>query len=247
MSTTMNVEWDPGLEAYKGRDTTTYVAVAAATATACAQCRQPLSAQGPLSLSVHVTEGPDRDGTEYFTFDPEICHRSCREPSLMVTAKHGEPVEFTPHAARFLLEDRAAATTTAVLVFTYKPTMSFREPGGEMASALVTGLISQGFQLSMSADIGEILSGSGPVADSFTCRMTREGLLTLHAGGAIAFQERLDPADLDEAAWLGVAGNGTVLVVGGDNLTINDTNIYLAPAALLGTLVAGLVSVDVLP
>ncbi|UKA53925.1 hypothetical protein LFT45_19800 [Arthrobacter sp. FW305-BF8] len=65
MPITNNVAWDADLEAFKGRDTTSYVAVTAATATACAACRLALA-----------------PATQYFTFDAEICHRSCREPGL---------------------------------------------------------------------------------------------------------------------------------------------------------------------
>jgi hypothetical protein len=76
MPITSNVAWDPGLEAFKGRDTMSYVAATAATATACAACRLPLRADCLLSLTVDVTGGKDEDGTEYFTFDAEICHRN---------------------------------------------------------------------------------------------------------------------------------------------------------------------------
>src|ERR671927_124130 len=113
MPNTNNVDWDPGLEAYKGLATSSFVAAAAASATACASCREPLSAPDPLSLSVGVTGGTHRDGTEYFSFDAEICHRACREPTLTFTSGHSSPIEFTPQAARLILEDREAGTTTA--------------------------------------------------------------------------------------------------------------------------------------
>ncbi|APX04141.1 hypothetical protein [Arthrobacter sp. QXT-31] len=247
MPTTSNVEWDPGLAAYKGPDTTAYVSAAAAAATACASCRKPVSAQVPLSLAVDVTGATDEDGIEYFAFDAEICHRACREPSLTFTPGHTAPVEFTPRAARLVLEDRAVRTTTAGLVFTYLPMLSFREPGGELTSALVTALLSQGFQLAMSADVGEILRDSGQTADDFNGVVTAEGLLTLHAGEATMYREQLDLADPEDATWLDVARNGSLLVIGGDNLIFNGTgSLDLNTAALLGTLVAGKVAVSLL-
>ena len=238
-----NVEWDPGLESFKGRSTTTYAAAAAAAATECASCHMPITARTPLSLSVDVTGGTHRDGTEYFSFETQVCHRVCRPPALTFTAGHSSPVEFTPLAARLILQNRAAGTVTAILVFTYRPMLSFREPGGELTSALVTALLVKGFQLAMSADIGEILRDSGPTADDVGCPLTDEGLLTLHAGQATMYHEQLDPADPDDAAWLSAARNGRVLVIGGDNLIFNSAGPDLDTAAQLGTLAAGMVPV----
>jgi hypothetical protein len=243
MPTTNNVDWDQGLEAFKGRATTSYVELTAATATACASCHGPLSAQDPLSLSVEVTGGTHRDGTEYFSFEAEICHRTCREPSLTFSAGHSSPIEFTPQAARLILENRTAGTTTAALVFTYLPMLSFREPGGDLTSALVTALLFKGFQLAMSPDLGEILRDAGPAADDVGFVITAQGLLALRAGEATIYHEQLDAADPDDAAWLGVARNAPVLVIGGDNLTFTGTCPRLDAAAALGTLTAGLVSV----
>jgi hypothetical protein len=243
MSVTSNVEWDPGLESFKGRSTTTYAAAAAAAATACASCHMPITARTPLSLTVDVTGGTHRDGTEYFSFETQIYHRVCRAPALTFTMGHGSPVEFTPQAARLILENRAAGTATAALVFTYLPMLAFREPGGELTSALVTALLLKGFQLAMSADVGEILRDTGPTADDVTCPVTDEGLLTLRAGQATMYHEQLDPADPDDAAWLGVARNGRVLVIGGDNLTFNSAAPDLHAAAQLGTLAVGMVPV----
>lgn len=242
MPVTSNIEWDPGLEAFKGRGTATYAAAAAATATTCASCHKPLSAAA-LSLTVGVTGGTHRDGTEYFSFDPEISHRSCREPSLTITAGHSSPIEFTPQASRLILQNPMTGTSTASLVFTYLPMLSFREPGGELTSALVTALLFKGFQLAMSADIGEILRDSGPTPGDVACTVTAEGLLALRAGEAMMYHEQLDCADPDDAAWLDAARNGTLLVIGGDNVTFTSTGPDLDAAARLGTLVAGLVPV----
>lgn len=238
-----NVEWDPGLESFKGRSTMTYAEAAAAAATACASCHMPITERTPLSLSVDVTGGTHRDGTEYFSFETHVCHRVCRPPALTFTAGHSSPIEFTPQAARLILENREAGTATAALVFTYLPMLSFREPGGELTSALVTALLLKGFQLAMSADVGEILRDSCPPADDVACPVTDDGLLTLRAGQATLYHEQLDPADPADAAWLGVARNGAVLVIGGDNLTFSSEGPDLDTAAQLGTLAAGMVPV----
>lgn len=237
-----SVEWDPGLEAFKGRSTITYAAAAAAAATECASCHMPVTVRTPLSLSVDITGGRQADGIEYFSFEPEICHRVCRPPALTFTEGHSSPVEFTPQAARLILENSAVGTTTAALVFTYLPMLSFREPGGELTSALVTALLCKDFQLAMSADVGEIVRDSGPTAGDVMCLVTDEGMLTLRAGQATMYREQLDPADEDDAAWLGAARTGAVLVIGGDNLTFNSTGPDLDTATQLGTLAAGLVT-----
>jgi hypothetical protein len=244
MPATSSVEWDPGLEPFKGRSTTTYAAAAAAAATECASCHMPVTARTPLALSVDVTGGPHEDGTEYFSFETQICHRVCRRPSLTFTVGHSSPIEFTPQAARLILQNPITGSSTAALVFTYLPMMSFREPGGELTSALVTALLRKGFQLAMSADVGGILRYSSPTAEDVTCQVTDQVELTLRAGQATIYHEQLDPADADDSAWLGVARNGTVLVIGGDNLTFNCAGPDLEVAAQLGTLAAGMVPVS---
>jgi hypothetical protein len=57
------------------RDTTHYVATAAAIATTCAVCRRPLQPNEPLSLSVDIIESTAPDGTDYVTFRDYVCHR----------------------------------------------------------------------------------------------------------------------------------------------------------------------------
>jgi hypothetical protein len=219
------------------------VAATAATATACAACRLPLTADSLLSLTVDVTGGKDQDGTEYFTFDAEICHRTCRLPSLTFTPGHSAPVDFTPQAARLIIDNRRAGSTTAALAFTYTPMLSFREPGGELTSALVTALLSQGFQLAMNPDYGDMLQQSTPAAADFTCTVTAAGLVSLQAGEATMYSEQLDPADPDDAAWLDEALTGTVFVISGDNITMTGSGLKLEAAARLGTLVTALVPV----
>ena|SRR5919205_2632261 len=243
MPTTSNVEWDPALESFKGRSTTTYAAAAAAAATACASCQMPITQRTPVSLSVDVTGGTQGDGNEYFSFETQIFHRVCRAPALTFIEGHSSPVEFTPQAARLILENREAGSATAALVFTYLPMLSFREPGGELTSALVTALLVKDFQLALSANVGEILRDSGPVADDVACPVTDEGLLTLRAGQATLYCEQLDPADPEDAAWLDVARRGAVLVIAGDNLTFTGEGPDLDAAAQLGTLAAGMVPV----
>ncbi|MFE4837944.1 hypothetical protein ACFRAU_25085 [Arthrobacter sp. NPDC056691] len=243
MPATSSVEWDPDLESFKGRSTTTYAAAAAAAATECAACHMPVTARTPLALSVDVTGGTHEDGTEYFSFETQICHRVCRPPALTFTVGHSSPIEFTPQAARLILQNPLTGSSTAALVFTYLPMMSFREPGGELTSALVTALLRNGFQLAMGADVGGILRDTGPAAGDVTCPVTDAGVLTLRAGQATMYHEQLDPADPDDTAWLAVARSGTVLVIGGDNLTFNSAGPDLDAAAQLGTLAAGMVPV----
>jgi hypothetical protein len=203
----------------------------------------PVTVRTPLSLSVDITGGRQADGIEYFSFEPQICHRVCRPPALTFTEGHSSPVEFTPQAARLVLGHSAAGTTTAALVFTYLPMLSFREPGGELTSALVTALLRKDFQLAMSADVGEILRDSGPTPGDVMCLVTDEGMLTLRAGQATMYREQLDPADEDDAAWLGAARTGAILVIGGDNLTFNGARPDLDTATQMGTLAAGIVTV----
>src|SRR5919205_1670683 len=203
MPTTSNVEWDPALESFKGRSTTTYAAAAAAAATACASCQMPITQRTPVSLSVDVTGGTQGDGNEYFSFETQIFHRVCRAPALTFIEGHSSPVEFTPQAARLILENREAGSATAALVFTYLPMLSFREPGGELTSALVTALLFKGFELAMSTDVGEILRDSAPTPDDVMCVVTAEGLLTLLAGGATMYHEQLNRADTVDGAMAG--------------------------------------------
>jgi hypothetical protein len=69
------------------------------------------------------------------------------------------------------------------------------------------------------------------------------GLLTLDVGGETMYREQLDPESPDDAEWLGAAGSGSILVIGGDNLVISESSLDIAAAAGLGTLVIGTVTV----
>jgi hypothetical protein len=203
----------------------------------------PVTARTPLSLSVDVTGGTHGDGTEYFSFETRIYHRVCRAPALTFIEGHSSPIEFTPQACRLILENRETGNATAALVFTYLPMLSFREPGGELTSALVTALLRKGFQLAMSADVGEMLRDSGPTDGDVVCPVSDGGLLTLRAGQAAMYHEQLDPADPVDAAWLHAARGGAVLVIAGDNITFTSQGPDLDAAAQLGTLAAGMVPV----
>lgn len=66
----------------------------------------------------------------------------------------------------------------------------------------------------------------------------------LDIAGETIYAEQFDPMKPDDAQWLEqAAGHGTVLVIGGDNLVITGTVLDVEPAAALGTLVIGKVSV----
>lgn len=245
MPITSNVEWDGRLDAFKGRDTTAYVEAAVTTAKACAACRLPLGSGEPLSLTVAVAEGTCPDGTAYVTFDPIVSHRRCREPGLTVHEATGAPEELTAHGMRITLEDldSSGSRTVPALAYTLVPSVSIREPGGELISVLVSILLSQGFQLCLSADYTHILQQAGAVKDSFGCTITEQGLVTLHADGEQMYSQQLDPRDPDQAGWLKAAKEGAVVVMSGDNLDFTETGPSLDAAARLGTLVVGRVPV----
>ncbi|WP_211882112.1 hypothetical protein [Pseudarthrobacter albicanus] len=99
----------PGTNVWKpsgGRDTTEFVALVAATASACAACGLALQPKERLSLVVDITEGRDGDGIEYLTLDTGICHRRCREPDLTLRTAAGAPDDLTARGARLILGPR---------------------------------------------------------------------------------------------------------------------------------------------
>ncbi|MBT2513163.1 hypothetical protein [Arthrobacter sp. ISL-30] len=247
MPVTRNVAWDERLEFFKGRDTTHYVTTAAAIATTCAECRRPLQPEEPLSLSVDIIESTAPDGTEYVTFSDYVCHRLCNAPGLSVRRADWTPADLTPLAARLVLTQETdadrPATTVAALAYTLIPVVSFREAGGELTSALVSILLSHGFQLAMSPEYTEMLDQAAEVADSCALAVTR-AVLTLTIGGETIFSEQLNPENPDDAEWLQAARNGSVLVISGDKLVITDTMLDVHAAAQLGTLVIGYVPVQ---
>lgn len=246
MPVTHNVAWDGRLESFKGRDTTRYVATAAAVATICDRCRGPLQAEGPLSLIVDITESTAPDGTEYLTFSDWVCHRHCGDPTVTVRDSPYRPEGLAPLAARVILVDRRGTglpRIVPVLAYTLVPVVSFRENGGELTSALVAILLSHGFQLAMSGGYSDILDQARPTGTGCSFTVSRRRLLTLDVGGEAMYREQLDPESPDDAEWLQAAGNGGILVIAGDNLLITESSLDIAAAARLGTLVLGVVTV----
>ncbi|MFE4835288.1 hypothetical protein ACFRAU_11490 [Arthrobacter sp. NPDC056691] len=246
MPVTHNVAWDGRLESFKGRDTTLYVTTAAAVATTCDRCRRPLRPEEPLSLIVDIAESTAPDGTEYLTFSDWVCHRRCGDPTVTVHDSPNRPEGLAPLAARVILVDRSGtgpARTVPMLAYTLVPVVSFREAGGELTSALVAILLSHGFQLAMSGDYSDILNQARQTGNGCRFTLSRNGLLTLEVGGETIYREQLDPDSPDDAEWLQAAGNGSILVIGGDNLVVTGSSLDITAAAGLGTLVMGTVTV----
>ncbi|WP_211882110.1 hypothetical protein [Pseudarthrobacter albicanus] len=131
-----------------------------------------------------------------------------------------------------------------MLVYTLVPVLTFREPSGELTSALVSVLLSHGFQLTLSTDYVEMLRHARDVQNSVGCTVTEQGLVSLHIGGEQTYSRQLNPAVTGAAAWLEAAAHeGKVLVISGDYLEITGTGMNLDAAAALGTLVTGTVPV----
>lgn len=126
---------------------------------------------------------------------------------------------------RITLEDpdRSGIRIVPALAYTLVPSVSIREPGGGLVSVLVSVLLSQGFQLCLSADYAHILQVAGAVKDSFGCTITEQGFVTLHAGGEQMYSQQLDPRDPDQSSWLEAAKEGAVIVKSGDNLDFTET------------------------
>ncbi|MDQ1058385.1 hypothetical protein QFZ23_002286 [Arthrobacter globiformis] len=245
MPVTRNVAWDGRLEAFKGRDTGEFVALVAAVASACAECGLPVRPEEQLSLIVDITEGADGGGIEFLAFDTCICHRRCREPDLTLRTAAGAPDELKTIGARLILghPDRSGIRAVPVLAYTLAPVLTFREPGGELTSVLVSVLISHGFRLTMSSDYAEMLRHARDVHTSVSCTATEEGRVSLHINGERIHSQQLDPAAAGDAAWLEAAGReGKILVISGDYLKITSTGVNIDAAARLGTLVTGNVS-----
>ncbi len=245
MPVTRNVAWDGRLESFKGRDTARYVTTAAAIATTCALCRRPLQLDEPLSLSVDITESTAPDGTQYVTFSDYVCHRQCCDPDLTLQRAIWQPAHLTPLAARMILTQRASDTGThvtvvAALAYTLVPVVAFREEDGELTSALVSILLSHGFELAMNPEYTDILNQATELDSSCSLAVT-EGFLSLDIGGETIYAEQLNPKDRDDADWLEAARNGNVLIISGDNLVITEGRLDVDTAAQLGTLVIGFV------
>jgi hypothetical protein len=239
-----NVAWDGRLEDFKGRDTAQYIETVLATANRCAACRLPFGPGADLSLTVDITEGRDRNGSICLAFDPAVCHLQCQEAGLQVhqaTGCIGEPASV---GARLVLDcDGPGQTNIPVLAYTLVPSLVFGEPGGEMTSVLVSGLLNHGFQLSLSDSYGEIAQQARLVQDTFTCTVGGGGAVELHVDGALMHSQQLNRSDPGDALWLEGARAGHVLIISGDNLVFTETGLELSAAARLGTLVTGAVPV----
>jgi hypothetical protein len=242
MPITNNVVWDERLATFKGRDTPNFVALVTAAATFCAACGLALRPDERLAMSVDIAEGRDVEGVEFITFSSRVSHLRCREPAFTLRKAVGTPGELGTRGARFTLEQRQGAGTRTVpaLVCTLIPVMSFREPGGELTSAVVSVLLAHGFQLSMTADYGEIIQEARDVTSGVCCLLTGRGVLSLRIGGDQIYSLLLDPADAADVQWLEAATReGKVLVLSGDYLEITDTGLNVDAAARLGTLATG--------
>jgi hypothetical protein len=132
-----------------------------------------------------------------------------------------------------------------VLAYTLAPVLTFREPGGELTSVLVSVLISHGFQLTTSTDYAEMVRHARDVHTSVCCTATEAGRVVLHINGEQMHAQQLNPAVAGDAAWLDAATReGKVLVISGDYLKITSTGLNIDAAARLGTLVTGNVSIE---
>jgi hypothetical protein len=247
MPVTRNVAWDGRLESFKGADTTDYVLTAAALAKACTACREPLKPGQPLSLLVNITQCTAPDGTEYLTFTDSVCHRQCNRPALTIERIPWQLQPFSSLSARIILTQESGADllrVVPVLAFTVVPVVTFREQGGDRTSALVTLLLSQGFQLGMSADYEEILDQATSVDSGCSFTGTPEGVIKFRIDGEVLHHERLqlNQPYAPDAQWLQAARSaGHVLIISGDNLDISESTLGLHGAARQGTLVIGTV------
>jgi hypothetical protein len=247
MPVTRNVAWDGRLESFKGPDTAHYVLTAADLAKTCAACREPLKPDEPLSLLVSITQSTAPDGTEYFIFTDSVCHRGCSGPALTVKHAPWHLEELSPLAARAVLTQASGAgriRVVPVLAYTLVPVVTFRENGGERTSALVTLLLSHGFQLAMSPEYDEILHQAGPVDAGCSFTVTPDGVIEFSINGDLLYRDRLepDPDNPHDAHWLQAALTaGYILVISGDNLDITEAILDIHGAAREGTLVIGTV------
>jgi hypothetical protein len=78
-----------------------------------------------------------------------------------------------------------------VLAYTLVPVVSFREPGGELTSALVSILLSHGFQLALRPDHTDILDQAAEVKGICRLGVTRAGIVTLDLGGETSIPSSL--------------------------------------------------------
>jgi hypothetical protein len=244
MPITSNVAWDGRLEAFKGRDTAQYIETVKATASRCAACRLPLGPGAALSLMVFITESRGLEGiVSSVSFDSAICHLQCQEPGLSVREGIGVVESVTSVGARLVLGGCGPGKPDIpVLAYTLVPNVVIGEPGGEMTSALVSLMLNHGFQMSFSANYSDILQQAIPAGNTCTCTVADGGAVQLHVDGLLMCSQQLDRTNRNDAAWLQATDAGSVLVISGDNLAFTDTDLELAAAARLGTLVTGVVA-----
>ena len=144
--------------------------------------------------------------------------------------------------ARMVLDRGGSGKTIIpVLAYTLVPSLVFGRPGGEMTSALVSALLTNGFQMSFTASYREILQHAVPARDTCACTVKDGGEIQLRIDGRLMHSQQLDGTYVDDAAWLEAATSGHVLVISGDNLMFTDADLDLTAAARLGTLVTGIV------
>jgi hypothetical protein len=247
MPITRIVAWDERLKSFKGRDATQYVITSAELAKTCGACREPLTPGDHLSLLVHITQSSAPDGSEYLTFTDVVCHRRCSDPVVTVEQTEWQPDTLAPVAARVVLEQRSGTGQSRVvpaLAYTLVPVLTFREKGGDLTSALVASLLSEGFQLAMSANYSDLLDQARDACPGCRFTINTQGVLQLNMSGQVLYREQLQPQSHNDVEWIqATADAGHVLLISGDNLDITDTGLDISTAARQGTLVIGTVPV----
>ena len=154
----------------------------------------------------------------------------------------GAPDELKARGGRLILRPQDSSGTRAVpvLVYTLVPVLTFRERGGELTSALVSVLLSHGFQLTLSTDYAQMLRDVRDVHNSVRCTITEQGLLCLLIGTEQLYSQQFHPTVSGDIAWLQAATReGKVLLISGDHLGIAGGGLNLDAAAALGSLVTG--------
>jgi hypothetical protein len=194
---------------------------------------------------VFITESRSLEGiVSSISFDSAICHLQCQEPGLSVREAIGVVESVTSIGACLILGGCGPGKPDIpVLAYTLVPNVVIGEPGGEMTSALVSLMLNHGFQMSFSANYGDILQQAVPARNTCTCTVADGRAVQLHMDGLLMCSQQLDrKKNPNDAAWLEAADAGSVLVISGDNLTFPDAGPELSAAARLGTLVTGIVS-----
>jgi hypothetical protein len=203
----------------------------------------------PVSLVVDISQSTAPDGSECLTFTDCVCHCGCSDPAVMVRQARWEPDELSPLAVRAVFAQKSAAGRTRAVpvpAYTLDRVVSFRENGSELISALVSLLLSRGFQLALSPDYSVILQQAQPTAANCRFTLTPQGLLRFSIDGEVLYREQLDRQNPDDAEWVEAVARsaGRILVISGDYLHITDTSLDLHPAARRGTLVIGTVALN---